>query len=55
MRGIRNHIVHGYDRIELDIIWNVVEVELPPLVPLLEAIEMTAGERWLRCELHMRS
>jgi len=44
MRGIRNHIVHGYDRIDLEIIWNVVQGELPPLVPLLEAIESTAVE-----------
>ena len=36
MRGMRNHIVHGYDQIDLEIVWNVVTVELPPLVPRLE-------------------
>jgi uncharacterized protein with HEPN domain len=38
MRGMRNQIVHGYDRIDPEIVWNVVQVELPPLVPLLERI-----------------
>jgi uncharacterized protein with HEPN domain len=36
MRGMRNHIVHGYDQIDLEIVWNVVTMELPPLVPRLE-------------------
>ncbi len=38
IRGIRNRIVYGYDQINLSIIWNVVAVELPPLVPELERI-----------------
>jgi uncharacterized protein with HEPN domain len=44
IRGIRNRIVHGYDHINLSIIWNVVEVELPPLVPHLEQIMNEAVE-----------
>jgi len=38
VRGIRNRIVHAYDEIDLEIIWNVVRNELPPLVPLLDRI-----------------
>jgi uncharacterized protein with HEPN domain len=38
IRGMRNHIVHGYDRIDLEILWNVATAELPPLVPSLERI-----------------
>ncbi len=38
MRGIRNRVVHGYDEIDVAIIWNVVRVELPPLVPLIERV-----------------
>jgi hypothetical protein len=30
------HVVHGYDRIDLEIVWNVVTAELPPLVRHLE-------------------
>jgi uncharacterized protein with HEPN domain len=36
IRGMRNHIVHGYDRIDLEIVWTVATAELPPLVPHLE-------------------
>ena len=38
MRGMRNQIVHGYDSIDFEIVWEVVQRELPPLVPLLEDI-----------------
>lgn len=36
MRG--NQIVHGYDSIDFEIVWEVVQRELPPLMPLLEEI-----------------
>ncbi len=36
MRGMRNHIVHGYDQIDLEIVWNVVTAELATVVPRLE-------------------
>ena len=29
--GMRNRVVHGYDRVDLDILWDVVELHLPPL------------------------
>jgi uncharacterized protein with HEPN domain len=38
MRGIRNHIVHGYDQIDSEIVWKVVQDELPSLVPVFERI-----------------
>lgn len=44
IRGMRNHIVHGYDRIDPEIVWQVVQVELPPLVPELERIVREAEE-----------
>ncbi len=44
IRGMRNHLVHGYDRIDQEIVWNVVAEELPPLVPELEAILKSADE-----------
>jgi uncharacterized protein with HEPN domain len=44
MKGIRNRIVHGYDQIDLDVIWNVVRVELPPLLPLLDQVMREAPE-----------
>jgi uncharacterized protein with HEPN domain len=36
--GMRNRLAHGYDDIDLDIVWHVVSVELPPLIILLEKI-----------------
>ena len=44
MKGIRNRIVHGYDRIHRGILWNVARVELPPLVPILGRIMRDASE-----------
>ena len=38
IRGMRNHIVHGYDVIDWEIVWTVVYEDLPPLVPILERI-----------------
>jgi predicted nucleotidyltransferase len=38
MQALRNVIVHEYDRVDLGILWNVVQADLPPLVPLLERV-----------------
>jgi len=45
MRGMRNHIVHGYAQIDLEIVWEVVRNELPPLVPFLQEILEKAVEQ----------
>ena len=38
--GLRNRLVHGYDAVDLDILWNIVQYDLPPLIEQLEtAIE----------------
>jgi uncharacterized protein with HEPN domain len=44
IRGMRNHIVHGYDVIDWEIVWVVVHEDLPPLVPILERILTEACE-----------
>jgi uncharacterized protein with HEPN domain len=44
MRGIRNRIVHGYDRIDFQIVWDVIQQELSPLVPQLEQIMQEADD-----------
>lgn len=38
MKGTRNKIIHEYDSIELDIIWDIIEQDLPSLVSELEKI-----------------
>lgn len=44
MRGIRNRIVHAYDQIDYDIIWNVAQNELRPLLPMLQRIMREVAE-----------
>ncbi len=34
--GLRNRLIHGYDDIDLDILWEVVTQDLPPLIAKLE-------------------
>ncbi len=36
--GLRNRLIHGYDSIDLDILWQIVSQDLPPLTRSLEAI-----------------
>jgi uncharacterized protein with HEPN domain len=34
--GMRNRLVHGYDAIDLDVLWDTVQVDLPQLIKELE-------------------
>jgi len=43
MRGMRSHIVHDYDTIDLELVRKAVRDEVPPLAPALEAILGAAG------------
>ena len=36
--GMRNRLIHGYDAVDLDIVWQTVTEELPPLITILEEI-----------------
>ena len=38
MKGTRNRVIHEYDSIQLDIIWDIVQKDLPYLVKELEKI-----------------
>ncbi len=38
MVGMRNMMIHGYDEIDLEIIWDTVHVDLPGLIEQLESI-----------------
>jgi len=44
IRGLRYVIAHEYDRVDFEIVWTVVQEELPPLVPLLQRILDEAKE-----------
>ena len=34
--GLRNRVIHGYDSVDLDIVWETVTSDLPPLIQELE-------------------
>jgi uncharacterized protein with HEPN domain len=36
--GTRNHLIHGYYQVDLDIVWQIVKQDLPPLIADLEKI-----------------
>ncbi len=36
--GTRNRLIHGYDRVNFDILWRIVSGELPSLVEQLKTI-----------------
>jgi uncharacterized protein with HEPN domain len=36
--GMRNRLVHGYDSVDLAVLWDTVELDLPPLISQLEEI-----------------
>jgi uncharacterized protein with HEPN domain len=38
MKGTRNKVIHEYDSIRLDVIWDIVHKDLPDLVKELEKI-----------------
>ena len=39
MKGTRNRVIHEYDSIALDIVWEIVQKDLPVLVTELEKIQ----------------
>jgi uncharacterized protein with HEPN domain len=41
--GLRNRLIHGYDAVDLDILWQIIVNDLPPLVTALETIVMAPG------------
>ena len=38
MIDLRNRLIHAYDEIDFDIVWSIVQNDLPPLITQLEAI-----------------
>ncbi len=36
--GLRNRLIHGYDSVDFDILWQIVKQDLPPLIQALEAV-----------------
>lgn len=39
MIGARNHLIHGYYEVDYDIVWQILEDDLPPLIQELEQFD----------------
>jgi uncharacterized protein with HEPN domain len=37
--GMRNRVVHGYDAVDLNVLWDTITVDLPLLIDQLEEVE----------------
>ena len=42
--GLRHVLVHGYDAVDLDILWKIAEKDLPPLLEGLEELLTKLGQ-----------
>jgi uncharacterized protein with HEPN domain len=36
--GLRNRLIHGYDQVDHDILWDIIREDLPPLIAELERV-----------------
>jgi uncharacterized protein with HEPN domain len=36
--GMQNRLIHGYDTVNMDILWTIIREDLPPFIGQLEAI-----------------
>ena len=43
--GLRNRIVHGYFEIDFEIVWKIVQEDLPPLIEQLELLVSSEPEK----------
>jgi uncharacterized protein with HEPN domain len=41
-RLLRNRLIHGYDHVDFDILWEILTKDLPPLKATLDEIVATA-------------
>lgn len=42
--GMRNRLIHGYDSVDVDVLWDTIEVDLPPLIAEIEQILEQTGD-----------
>jgi len=38
MVSLRNRLIHGYDAVDKDILWDIIRQDLPPLIKSLKSI-----------------
>jgi uncharacterized protein with HEPN domain len=37
IKGMRNILIHDYDDVDLDVVWNTTQRDIPPMIDRLEA------------------
>jgi uncharacterized protein with HEPN domain len=42
MAATRDRLIHGYFSVDLDVVWQIVHNDLPPLIPAIEAVRRDA-------------
>ncbi len=42
--GLRNRLIHGYDAVDMDILWEILSQDLPVLVAELESIVLRTSD-----------
>lgn len=45
MAGMRDRIIHGYDTVDLQIVWDVVKKDIPQIRPRIQQILVDYGEQ----------
>lgn len=41
MISMRNRLIHGYDDLDLEVVWDTIRNDIPPLIALLEPLVPT--------------
>ena len=41
--GMRNRLIHGYDAVDLDVVWRIVSQDLTPLIAALDRLLGSGG------------
>jgi uncharacterized protein with HEPN domain len=36
--GLRNRLIHGYSQVDLNLLWDIVQIDLPPLIAELRKV-----------------
>lgn len=44
VQGMRNRLIHGYDNVDFEILWDTVQTHLPPLISALREYLNTRAE-----------
>ena len=44
MAGLRDVVIHDYDELDFDVLWNVIHINLPDILPEIQAILKSLDE-----------